>query len=109
MTRNDWTQRVGPRNAPPDLSDLRDAARELDREGKKIPGRTGTMFQNVSQCLILASVLATTSLAIFHLWKELCRSHEKSHPHPAANASGRPHTSKVASPAAGDGHHRGQG
>ena len=113
MTVKNWTQRVSPRNSPPDLLDMRAAGRDLGQEAQHIPGRTGTVFQNVSQVLILASVMATASLAMVHLWKELCRSHDKAQPHPAPDPSQRqprrPHTTRVTGPASDDGHSHGRG
>jgi hypothetical protein len=74
MIGNSWTYRISPRNSPQDLQDIRSAARDLGREAHDLRGRPGMVFQQVSQYVILASVAATASLAIFHLWKELCRS-----------------------------------
>jgi hypothetical protein len=79
MTGNNWSQRITSRNSPQDLQDLRSAARDLSHEADHLPGRPGMVFQQVSQYVILASVAATASLAFYHLWKELCRSHDKAH------------------------------
>jgi hypothetical protein len=97
MTTNNWTNRVSARNSPQDLLDIRTAARDLGQEAHHLPGRTRLVFQNVSQCVILASVAATASLALFHLWKELSREHDRAHPnYPSGSASD-------------DGHKRGRG
>jgi len=79
MTATDWTRRINPRNLPPDLQDLRHAGHDLGQEAHHFRGRTGVVFQQVSQCVILTSVLATASLAFFHLWKGLCRDYDKGH------------------------------
>jgi hypothetical protein len=89
MTGTQWTQRLSARNSPQDLLDIRAAARDLGHEAHEIPGRTGLVFQNVSQYVILASVAATASLAIYHLWKELSRCRDKAH---------RDHTSATDAP-----------
>jgi hypothetical protein len=79
MPGKDWTSRVSSRNSPQDLQDIRDAARDLGREANRLPGQKGVVFQNVSQYIVLASVAATASLAFYHLWKELSRSHGRIH------------------------------
>lgn len=78
MTGHHWSERISPRNSPQDLRDIRAAAREFANEAQRLPGGSGVVFRHVSDCVILASVVATASLAIFHLWKELHRSHERS-------------------------------
>jgi hypothetical protein len=70
---NDRTHCFSPRHSPLDLPEIRQVASEVTGEATPYHGRPGTVFQNVSQSVILASVLATTSLAFYHLWKEICR------------------------------------
>jgi hypothetical protein len=89
MTSPNWSHRINPRNAPADLQDIRYAARDLSQEAHHVPGRTGIVFQQVSQYVILASVAATASLAVYHLWKALCHDYEKTHSaHPLPSRQG---------------------
>ena len=77
MSTNRWTGHISPRNSPQDLRDIRAAARELGHEAHQLPGRTGLVFRNVSEYVVLASMAATASLAFYHLWKELRRCEER--------------------------------
>jgi hypothetical protein len=79
MTTPRRTPEISSRNSPQDLRDLRAAAREFGREAHQLPGRSGLVFRNVAECVVLASMAATTSLAMYHLWKELHRSDECKH------------------------------
>ena len=81
MTGSNWSHRVSPRNSPQDLQDVRNAAREFGDEARRVRGQSGLVFQQVSQYVILASVAATPSLAFYHLWEKLSRSHDAGYRH----------------------------
>ena len=80
MAANHWTQRVRtPSTAPHELRDVQAVAHDLAQDAKRLPGRTGPLFHNVSEILLLGAALASSTLAILHLYKALSRQHSASH------------------------------
>ena len=81
MAANHWTQRVRTSSAAPhELRDVQAAAHDLAQDAKRLPGRTGPLFQNVSQILLVGAALASSTLAILHLYKALSRQYSAPHP-----------------------------
>jgi hypothetical protein len=72
-----WTHRV-PR-APAALRQLgeaaADAAHDLAEGAGHPPGKPGLAMQNVTQVLLLATAVASATLAACHLYKALCGKH----------------------------------
>jgi hypothetical protein len=91
MTAEKWTHRVRPEAAAGDLEKLKAVAEELAQHAKRAPGRTGLVFQNVAQGVLLGTAFISGLIGLVHLVKELTRKgHEQPHrPLPAEGGDGR--------------------
>jgi len=79
MATNQWTQRVLKPGANRELNDLRDAARELARQGQNAPGKGRLIFQTVSEIALIGTAVISGVLASIHLWKALTRPQHETH------------------------------
>jgi hypothetical protein len=88
-----WTNRVrapGPR----EMQEVRDAAEDLERQARRVPGRTGPIFGTVTQILFLGTALISTVLASMHLYNKLSRPHTAPHDeHPPEHEHEKDHRS----------------
>jgi hypothetical protein len=77
MAGNDRTLQVSPRKLPLNMAEIAGLSPGLSSDATDFHPRPGMTFQKVSHCILLASVVATTSVAFYHLWKELCRDQRR--------------------------------
>jgi hypothetical protein len=76
-----WTNRVQPPGVPSELQQARAAAEDLARQGSRAQGRTGLVFQTVSQVLLIGSAAVSATLGAVHLWRALAKANPPHGPH----------------------------
>ncbi len=85
-----WANRVRHPSATPPLQQVQTAMQNLaDLSSVPPNGKARVVFQTVSDCAVIATVVISGALAAVHLYKALLPRHKEEHPAPEPAAGNR--------------------